>query len=499
MRTLSKSKILAYRQCAKRLWLEVHRPELREDTAATQTSFAIGHQVGDIARQIYDPELTGHLIDLQIEGFDAAFARSLELLEHRQPIFEAGFRANGALAFADVLLPVAPDSWRMVEVKSSTSVKDYHRDDIAVQTYIARSAGLPLTGIALAHIDNQWVYPGNADYQGLLVEEDLTVEAFARHTEAATWIAEASAVVANDAAPDICTGKHCSTPYECSFLTYCTSQEPHAEHPINWLPGKLGNALQTEIQKHGWRDLSEVPDALLNARQQRVKAVTLSGEPYFDATGAAQALASHSLPAYFMDFETIQFAVPIWRGTRPYQQITFQFSVHTLNEAGELGQHAFLDLSGDDPSAAFAEALISACGIAGPIYVYNAGFETARIRELSERLPQFSDALLAINTRVVDLLPIAREFFYHPSQHGSWTIKKVLPAACPELRYDDLTGVQDGGMAMTAFLEAISADTTAHRRAEIEEQLLAYCALDTYALVRLYEFYKRTRSTPAFD
>lgn len=105
MRTLSKSKLLAFRQCQKRLWLEIHHPEWRTDSAATQASFDVGHQVGDIARQLYDPRNKGALIDPQAEGFDAAFARTQALLQSAQPIFEAGFRAEGALAFADVMLP----------------------------------------------------------------------------------------------------------------------------------------------------------------------------------------------------------------------------------------------------------------------------------------------------------------------------------------------------------------------------------------------------------
>ncbi len=133
--------------------------------------------------------------------------------------------------------------------------------------------------------------------------------------------------------------------------------------------------------------------------------------------------------------------------------------------------------------------LIAACGESGPVYVYNAAFETSRMSELAMRYPPFSAALLAINDRVVDLLPIARNRYYHPSQQGSWRIKKVLPAVVPELRYDALDGVQDGGMAMAAFLEAIHPDTPTERKNRIEQQLLAYCKLDTYAMVRLWQVF----------
>ncbi|MBK8134159.1 MAG: DUF2779 domain-containing protein [Gammaproteobacteria bacterium] len=495
MRTLSKSKLLAYRQCPKRLWLEVHRPNLRDYPAATQASFAIGHQVGDIARRLYDPKGKGVLIDPQADGFDAAFARTQELLQSAQPIFEASFRAEGALALADVMLPIRKGgklAWRMVEVKSSTSVKDYHRDDAAVQSFVARSSGVPLTKIALAHINSDWIYPGNQDYDGLLVESDLTDEVFGRGEEVRGWIAEAKQIVAKKREPSVATGKHCSNPYECGFLAYCQSQEPQAEQPIRWLPGRLSNGLQAHIEAHGLTELRDVPDELLNDKQQRVKAVTVSGKPYFDQRATVATLAAHKLPAYFLDFETIQFAVPIWKGTRPYQQIPFQFSIHRLLRTGKIEQQAFLDLAGTDPSKAFAEALIAACGQRGPIFVYNAGFETARIRELSERFPLLAKQLLILNERVVDLLPVARDHYYHPGQQGSWSIKAVLPALCPDLHYGDLDGVQDGGMAMDAFLEALAPQTSKTRKTEIEQQLLAYCALDTYAMVRLWAAFSGT-------
>jgi Domain of unknown function(DUF2779) len=490
MRTFSKSKLLALRQCPKRLWLEIHRPELREDSASTQASFQVGHQVGDIAQQIYDPQGLGAVIDVQSEGFDLAFERSGELLQAAQPIFEAGFSAGGALAFADVMLPEQQDGqqvWHMVEVKSSTSVKDYHRDDVAVQAFVAQSAGVALKSISLAHIDSSWTYPGSGDYRGLLKEDDLTAEAFSRTEEVKAWIAQAQSVEAMPSEPVIEIGAHCDAPFACGFYDYCSSDEPKPDYPVYWLP-YIG-AKAEKLAEQGVIDLRNVPDDLLNAKQQRVKTHTLANMVFFDAAGAASDLAIHSLPAYFLDFETIQFAVPIWKGTRPYQQNTFQFSLHILGESGRLDHTDFLDLSGADPSERFAHALIAAFGKQGPVYVYNAGFETARISELATRYPYLSDPLLAINARVVDLLPIARERYYHPSQQGSWSIKKVLPAVVPELRYDALDGVQDGGMAMEAFMEAIDPNIHAERKNEIEQQLLAYCKLDTYAMVRLWQVF----------
>ena len=492
MRSFSKSKLMALRQCEKRLWLEVHRPDLREDSEQAEYRFQVGHQVGGLARSLFDPEGKGVLIDIDKEGFTAAFARSAELLKHRQPVFEAGFSVGGALAFADVMLPNDPPaelSWRMIEVKSSTSVKDYHRDDVAVQAYVAKVAGSPLTSVSLAHIDSSWIYPGNNDYRGLLKVNDLTDEAVARQAEVQGWIAKAGEVVEQPQEPVIAIGAHCDAPFECSFYSYCSRDEPKPEYPVYWLP-RFPSAKVRELAESGIDDLRDVPDDLLNERQRRVKAHTLDNQAYFDAAGAAADLAPYPLPVQFLDFETIQFPVPIWAGTRPYQQIPFQFSLHTIDTGGQLEHAEFLDLSGGDPSAQFADELIRLCGTDPlPIFVYNAAFERSRISELATRFPNQREALLTLNERIVDLLPIARERYYHPSQHGSWSIKAVLPAVVPELQYSDLDGVQDGGMAMDAFLEALHPQTASDRKQHIRDQLLAYCKLDTYAMVRLWQVF----------
>ena len=502
MHFLSKSKLIAFRQCPKRLWLEVHRPDLREDSAGTLASFQVGYQVGDIARRLYDPEGKGATINVEKEGYKEAFARSARLLANsREPVFEAGFKADRALAFADVMLPETVNgepAWRMVEVKSATSVKDYHRDDVAVQAFIAVAAGVKLKSVAVACIDSSWIYPGDDDYRGLLAETDLTAETFARTEEVKNWLGEAQNVVDQTSAPEIALGEHCHDPFACGFCNFCSRDNPQPEYPLDWLP-RFSAATRERLAKLGINDLREVPEELLNEKQRLVRQHTLGNTVFFDAEGAKADFAPYGFPAYFLDFETMQSAVPIWKGTRPYQQIPFQFSLHTVASPGQLSHQAFLDLSGKDPSESFANALIAACGESGPIFVYNAGFETARVSELAKRYPDLAPRLLAINARVVDLLPIARERFCHPSQRGSWSIKDVLPAAVPELSYEALTGVKDGGTAMEAFREAIRADTIAKRKAEIEQQLHTYCRLDTFAMVRLWQFFNGRGYAPLTD
>ena len=374
VRNLSKSKLLSFRQCPKRLWLEIHKPELKEDSADTEARFDAGNRVGEVARKLYDPKGVGVLIDAQQEGFPAALERSSTLLNSSQPIFEAGFAAKGALAFADMMLPVKKQgrlAWRMVEVKSSTKVKDYHRDDVAIQAFVARAAGVPLVSISVANVDSTWVYDGDGRYDGLLKESDLTEEAFGREREIKKMLAEAHAVADQSREPKRKTGKHCSDPFDCGFSGYCQGKEPRAEFPVAVLP-RPKPALQTYIEEKKVIELRNVPDKLLNETQLRVKTHTLMGKTFFDSKGAAAALAKFKLPALFLDFESILFAVPIWKGTRPYQNLPFQFSLHRLSRTGSVSHKDFLDLSGGDPSQRLAEALVETCGDREPIFVYNA-------------------------------------------------------------------------------------------------------------------------------
>ncbi|MGJ8653047.1 MAG: DUF2779 domain-containing protein [Opitutaceae bacterium] len=494
MRRLSKSKLIAFRQCPKRLWLELHKPELRDDSGS-QAAFNIGYQVGDIAQKVFDPDGTGINVDPNDIGWDESAAQTEASLQAGAgPVFEALLSIPGSLALADVMLPDLSSNalrWQMIEVKSSTGVKDYHRDDVAIQTYIAERSGIALSKVGVAHINNQFVYPGNEDYDGLLHVEDLTKEAKGRHAEVEQWIADAQSTAALEDEPIKEVGGHCSEPFTCGFCDYCWKDVPQPEIPTNILPRIHANKVN-DWESRGITELRDAPDNEINPIQQRVKTATLSGETYFDATGAAAALAGKATPAYFLDFETVTFPVPIWKGTRPYQQLTFQFSLHRVDEDGTLHHSKFLDLSGNDPREAFVQAMLKDCGTFGPIHVYSAPFENTRIKELADAFPQYASKLHALLPRIVDLLPIARNYYYHPSQRGSWSIKGVLPAICPELSYADLEDVQHGLAAVDAYKEAIAPDTTPERKETLREQLLKYCELDTLATVKIWEFFKGT-------
>jgi len=488
----SKSKILSSLQCQKKLWLELNKLDKAQHDSSSEKNFRIGNQIGEIAQNIYDPSGQGEVIDPFESGFDEALQTTAHLLSGDKPIFEAAFATETGFVLADVMHRDSDsDDWQMVEIKSSSSVKNHHLADIAIQHYVTLQAGVKLEKVSLGHIDSSWVYKGDNDYHGLIKEADLTSAIVPIIVKVPAWFSSAQETSSRDVEPNISIGEHCESPYSCPFIEYCSKGLPQAKYPANWLPRISKRALKEYIRDNEVIEISDVPDSLLNEKQLRVKQATLSNQTYFDLDSAKRELKKYDYPYYFLDFETINPAIPIWAETRPFQQIPFQYSLHIEKESGAKLEHReYLDTSGQDPMPGFAFKLIKDCGDQGPIFVYNIGFEASRIRELAERFPELEQALLNIKERLVDLWPIAKDHYYNPSQHGSWSIKKVLPAVAPHLDYEQLDGVKDGGMAMDAFEEAISKNTEGKRKELLKEQLLNYCELDTLAMVELLYFFK---------
>ena len=476
MVSLSKSKIIAHRQCPKRLWLQVNRPELIQISAATQVRLDEGNKVGDIARQNYPGG-----VFIETLNRTEAIALTKEAIEKHQAIFEGAFFEEDVMIRADLLFP-EKEGHRLVEVKSSTGVKSYHVDDVTVQSWVMEKAGCTPTSMALAYINNQFVYQGDGNYEGLFAEADLSGQVKPNMPQVQSWVDAAKKTLASPAEPTIAPGEQCTNPFTCDFIGYCSPPEEGVEYPVEILP--YGKAVAAQLRADGFKDLRDVPaDRFSNPKHLKVHAVTCSGEAILEpeATTQIQAL---SYPRYYLDFETVGFAVPIWAGTRPYMQLPFQWSCHIEQADGSMAHQEFLDLSGNDPRETFAKTLIEAVSMHGPVIVYNAGFEGARIKELATAFPHLASELLAIPERFFDLLPLARNHYYHPDMKGSWSIKDVLPTIAPELDYANLE-VSDGAMAQEAYKEAIHSQTTPERKEAVRSAMLKYCEQDTIAMVKI--------------
>jgi len=481
---LSKSRLISAWQCAKRVHLEKHHPELGVITPQVRSLWATGHQIGAVAQQLYGtPESVEIEFDRRI-GLMLAKTRDLIGGGADFPIFEATFRHEGVLVRVDVLMPEAA-GWRMIEVKASTSVKDYHVLDCAIQDWVLRSSGIAVTGVSLAHVNNRFVYPGNGDYDGLLVEHDLTDEVRALEPSVLELVARARDAVTGPR-PDINVGAHCSSPYDCPFMAFCWPTD--SKYPIAGLGGskaKLG-----EYVALGYRDIRDVPADLVTAEtQQRVHRVTCSGEAEL-LDGARRDLEKLGYPRYYLDFETIAPAVPFWAATRPYEALAIQWSCHIEEAPGRFRHEEFLDLSGDPPMRSLTLELIECLGDEGPVFMWTR-YEEGVLKNLAELYPDLGVPVAKIIDRLFDLHPIVKENYYHPDMLGSWSIKAVMPTINPDMDYAELEGIREGTAASDGFIEAIQPDISPDRKTELDEQLRRYCRFDTEAMVEIVRFLTR--------
>lgn len=473
---LSKSKIIEGLQCKKRLWLTIHSPELAEVSDAVDERLQAGLAVHDVFRTTF-PD--GIYVDGD-NGLGKALQETERLVkEDTARIFEATFSHGGVLVRAD-LLEKDKTSYKLYEVKSSTTVKDYHIPDVSIQAWVI-SNNVPLSTIHLTHIDNSFVYPGGGNYQGLFFSEDVTTQVNSLQSEIPCWISDFREMLTSDE-PGILPGEQCYSPFECPYCSHCSPVQSEPEHPVEILPG--ATRIEQQLIEEGYVELRDVPrERLTSERHLRIWDAVATGTPQV-SLALHHELRNIDFPRFYLDFETIMFAIPIWAGTRPYQQLPFQYSCHIEQSDGNVSHREFLDTSGNPPMRSLAKQMIDDLGTDGPIITYG-HFERMVIGILIELYPDLQSPLAALQVRIIDLLPLLRNCYYHPNMQGSWSIKAVLPTIAPDLTYDNLEEVSNGMEAQAAFLEAIHESTTPERHEVLRRNMLKYCGQDSLAMVRI--------------
>lgn len=482
LHNLSKSKIIEGLQCKKRLWLTIHRPELAETSDGVSDRLQAGLKVHDVFRTVYPDGIS--------VSYDNGLVHALQETKRLvnagvARIFEATFSNQGVLVRAD-LIEKADGFYKLYEVKSSTSVKDYHINDASIQAWVI-SKSIPLSSVFVTHIDNSFVYQGGNDYRGLFFSQEVTEQVNTIQTEIPGWLNDFRHSLSGGE-PEINPGEQCYSPFECPYRSYCIPKQAAPEYPVEILPGV--SRIEKQLIEEGFVDLRDVPrDRLTNERHVRIWDSVKTGAPQIDPA-LKQELQQLVFPRYYLDFETIMFAIPIWVGTRPYQQLPFQYSCHVEKQAdGGVTHFEFLDISGNPPMRSLAEQMIADLGTDGPIITYG-HFERMIIDILIELYPDLQTPLAAMQDRIFDLLPLLRSYYYHPDMNGSWSIKKVLPTIAPDLIYDNLEEVTNGMEAQTAFLEAIHESTHPERRDVLRRHMLKYCGQDSLAMVKIIHYFR---------
>ncbi len=466
--SLSKSRYMDFLQCPKLFYFQIKlRDQIPPFDAATQFRLDQGGEVGKAATGLFPG-------GERIEPFplDAAVKRTQEALkEGVEYVYEASFEHQGVHCKVDILHNPGNGVLDLYEVKSSKEQKPEYIPDVAVQRWIIEGAGYRVGSTYLVLLNGDYVHPdGN-----LFKTEDVTEEAKQLLAGIPAHVKEMRKIAEVDQPPGLDIGPHCAKPHECPLGEMCWSKIP--ELSIFNIPNYRK---KWPLYEQGIIRLEDLPEIALNEAQERFIRACRTGTPVIDKHAIRNVLNKLTEPIYFLDFETINWAIPRHNGMSPYAVLTFQWSMHIL-ENGNLTHKEFLWDRTEDPRKELLESLLEALGDKGSIIVYSS-FEKSRLNELADYFPEYRNKVDRVINRLWDMLDIFRNYYTDARFCGSNSIKNVLPVLVPELNYKDLE-IQEGGLASVEFARMIEAE--GEEKEKISRALLKYCERDTEAMVEI--------------
>lgn len=485
IRTLSKSQYVKGRRCLKRIWLYNYHKELMEKSSPFQQAILTqGIQVGELARCLFP---TGVLIDETYQNLSGAVSHTQAVMQDPpDAIFEGAFIFEHVLVRVDILKRNENGTYDLIEVKSATSVKHEHFPDCAIQTYVLKNLGFSINNVCVMYLNSDYVRYGALELEQLFKMEVANQKIEHELQQVPFYLEKIAAALATDAEPYWPIGAVCNNPYVCEFKKYCWQQV--ATDSIHFLT-RVSDQQRQALTQLGISAIRDVPDDFRLTELQHIQAACEKAQQKFVDEKALKAhLSQLQYPLYFLDFETIGYAVPEYDGTRPYQHLPFQYSLHVRhNPQAELEHYEFLFDHRDNPSRALAESLIDHLGETGSIIVYYASFEGSRLKEMMNAFSDLAAQLQAGYDRLWDLqIPFAKKWYCDPAFHGSASIKNVLPVLVPELSYQNLE-IQKGDVAQAQYLAFLHLSPDDPQRAKIKKALFDYCGLDTLAMMRILD------------
>ncbi len=490
---VSKTTFLDFLICPKNIWFKLHKPELLESFALSPFELQLveqGNEVEACARNLF-PE--GVLVTATE---DEAVRETERLMLSKVPaIFQATFVVDGFITKVDVLMYDKENKrWNICEIKGTNSIKEEgsersHIDDLAFQASVLNRAKVPVGRYILIHLNKEYVRDGDLDLHKMFLMEDMTEQILARLPDIEEKMAAAQEHLPKETEPSFqCDCIYKGRSGHCTTFQYSHPYVP--EYSIHDL-SRIGNSkkkLAMMVERKTF-DLADVPaDIELSEIQQNQLDVHRTQKPIIDIDSIKEELASLEFPLYFLDYETFAPAIPMFDGYSPYSRIPFQFSLHILRDPDSEPEHVeYLHEERSDPSEPVADLLAKHIHSKGTVISWNKSFEQGVNRELAERVPHCRTALERINDQMYDLKDIFhKQYYVHPEFRGRTSIKKILPALVPGVRYSDLN-IHEGGQASDAWWQMISATTSATEHAKIAKDLKTYCGLDTYAMFQIWK------------
>lgn len=482
---MSKSKYCKGIQCPKILWLDKHMPNKAVETTA-ESIFDTGTEVGKLARDYFGECKT---VTFTYNKEEMCKKTQEMIINGVGVIAEASFMYNNNFCSVDILR-IVDGEVHLIEVKSSTEIHDIYYDDMAYQYYVLQHCGMNVTAVMNMHINNEYVRQDELELDKLFVLEDCTEQVINMQKEMDERLHHLLSDVDYMDEPVREIGLHCEKPYECLYKSYC---HRHVKGSSVFSIHRLSNKKKYEIYEQGivtFEDIVREKPELNEKQWRQVKTTFYDEKPTIDKDAIRSFLTTLKYPLYYLDFETYQQAIPQFQGVKPYMQIPFQYSLHVQKEpCGECEHYAFLGKEGTDPRRALAEQLCSQIPRNACTLAYNMSFEKTVIKNLAAIYEDLSEHLMSIHDNMHDLMvPFQQQSVYCKELQGSYSIKWVLPALCrgdSELDYHELDEIHNGSEAMNAF-----ADLPNRSPEEIERtrnNLLAYCRLDTLAMVKILE------------
>jgi predicted RecB family nuclease len=431
------------------------------------------------------------------EKLGDAIRATRELVANREvpAIFEATFEHGGVLVRVDILQRRDRKRWRLLEVKSTADLKDYHLYDVAIQSRVLSRCGVQLSSSALMHLNRDYVFQGGSyDLRCLFRIRNLNRQLPKLQKKLTKQLRDEFRILRESKPPEIDPGRQCQKPVRCEFFDCCNRMHP-ANH-VTLLPRISPRALD-ELKRLGIESIADIPeDFPLDERQSRAHTSVKARRLYCRA-GLDRQLQSLKYPLAFMDFETVNPALPRFSGMKPFNHLPFQWSVHRQDTpTAPLEHFEFLADDDGDPRLTFLQSLLKTIQGASTIVVYYGIFESGRLSELAQWFPQYHKQIAHVQKKIWDLLPIIRENVYHPEFRGSYSLKRVLPALVPAMTYETMD-VSDGAKAGLAWEKMRSLAKDCENRQEIRHALLAYCEQDTLAMVRLLDVLRSISDAPA--
>jgi hypothetical protein len=477
--TLSKSSFIRGKQCVKSMYLNIFQKQLKDKV--DENKFLRGHEVGKLAQQLF-PGGIDCGIDMTKSKTKSLDLTNKNISEGATIIYEGAFEYNGLLSICDIMVKNG-DKWKIYEVKSSNNFHDYYYNDTGFQYYVMNNAGINIEDFFIVQLNREYIRKGELELNELFKIESVLEKILSIQDDIKHYASLYQFILSQNSIPELSIGPQCTgePANPCEFMGHCWKNIPDVSvFNIGYLGKKAFDLYSKGIIK-----MKDIPSDYLNENQKIEVESYINNRQYIHYESIKEFLSKFNYPLYFMDFESIQFAVPEYDNSRPWQQIVFQYSLYYIETKESEPEHfEYLAESNGDPRLEFIKRLLKDTERTGTILVYNQSFEKRRLNELAIDFPDYTEQLLERSSRIIDLAePFRNKYYYKPEMLGKYSLKSVLPAIAPELSYGNLV-IQDGSMAGEEFLRLREISDMIEIN-KVRKDLLEYCKRDTYGMIVL--------------